>query len=162
MSQLVKTKCQANFKQSGASKGLVEQKNVVFNSFFCKLGFFLAGVGQFKMRVKRWINKLRVIHIYIVHLVVENGYLQTVCEKTFFAHELIIWGTIDEEASASFARMCWIRLRASNLYNIFWNKHVWFVVYPLWIDGACPCAWQSVNRINSDLVSLFRNFQHPN
>jgi hypothetical protein len=38
MSQLVKTKCQANFKQSGASKGLVEQKNVVFNSFVCKLG----------------------------------------------------------------------------------------------------------------------------
>jgi hypothetical protein len=53
MSQLVKTKCQAKFKQFGAFKGLVEQKNVVFNSFFCKLGFFLAGVGQFKTRVKR-------------------------------------------------------------------------------------------------------------
>jgi hypothetical protein len=26
----------------GAFKGLVEQKNVVFNSFVCKLGFFLA------------------------------------------------------------------------------------------------------------------------
>jgi hypothetical protein len=35
---------------------------------------------------------------------------------------------------------------------------VWFVVYPLWIDGAC----QSVNRINGNLFSLFRNFQHSN
>jgi hypothetical protein len=43
MSQLVKTKRQANFKdfkQFEAFKGLVEQKNVVFNSFVCKLGFF--------------------------------------------------------------------------------------------------------------------------
>jgi hypothetical protein len=41
MSQLVKTKRQVNFKgfkRSGAIKGLVEQKNVVFNSFLCKLG----------------------------------------------------------------------------------------------------------------------------
>jgi hypothetical protein len=44
MSQLVKTKRQANFKDFkgfGAFKGLVEQKNVVFNSFVCKLGLFL-------------------------------------------------------------------------------------------------------------------------
>jgi hypothetical protein len=42
MSQLVKTKRQANlkdFKRFGAFKGLVEQKNVVFNSFLCKLSF---------------------------------------------------------------------------------------------------------------------------
>jgi hypothetical protein len=43
MSQLVKTKRQANFKdfkRFEAFKGLVEQKNVVFNSFMCKLGLF--------------------------------------------------------------------------------------------------------------------------
>jgi hypothetical protein len=43
MSQHVKTKRQANFKdfnRFGAFKGLVEQKNVVFNSFLCKLSFF--------------------------------------------------------------------------------------------------------------------------
>jgi hypothetical protein len=43
MSQLVKTKRQANFKdfkRFGAFKGLVEQKNVVFKSFVCQLGFF--------------------------------------------------------------------------------------------------------------------------
>jgi hypothetical protein len=43
MSQLVKTKRQANFKdfkRFGAFKGFVEQKNLVFNSFVCKLGFF--------------------------------------------------------------------------------------------------------------------------
>jgi hypothetical protein len=43
MSPLVKMKRQANFKdfkQFGAFKGLVEQKNVVFNSFLCQLGFF--------------------------------------------------------------------------------------------------------------------------
>jgi hypothetical protein len=40
MSQLVKTKRQANFKnfkRFGVFKTLVEQKNVVFNSFVCKL-----------------------------------------------------------------------------------------------------------------------------
>jgi hypothetical protein len=43
MSQLIKTKHQVNFKnfkRFGAFKGLVEQKNVVLNSFVCKLGFF--------------------------------------------------------------------------------------------------------------------------
>jgi hypothetical protein len=43
MSQLVKTKRQANFKdfkRFGAFKGFVEQKNLVFNSFVCKLGLF--------------------------------------------------------------------------------------------------------------------------
>jgi hypothetical protein len=43
MSQLVKTKRQANFKdfnRFGAFKGLVEQKNFEFNSFVCKLGLF--------------------------------------------------------------------------------------------------------------------------
>jgi hypothetical protein len=43
MVQLDKTKRQANFKdfkRFGAFKELVEQKNVVFNSFVCKLGFF--------------------------------------------------------------------------------------------------------------------------
>jgi hypothetical protein len=43
MSPLVKTKRQANFKdfkRFGAFKVLVEQKNVVFNSLVCQLGFF--------------------------------------------------------------------------------------------------------------------------
>jgi hypothetical protein len=43
MSPLVKTKLQTNFKdfkRFGAFKRLVEQKNVVFNSFVCTLGFF--------------------------------------------------------------------------------------------------------------------------
>jgi hypothetical protein len=43
MSQLVKTKRQANFKdfkRFGAFKGLFEPKNVVFKSFVCKLGLF--------------------------------------------------------------------------------------------------------------------------
>jgi hypothetical protein len=43
MSQLVKTKRQANFKgfkRIGAFKGALEQKNFVFNSFVCKLGLF--------------------------------------------------------------------------------------------------------------------------
>jgi hypothetical protein len=43
MSQFIKMKRRANFKdfkRFGAFKGLVEQKNVVFNSFVCKLGSF--------------------------------------------------------------------------------------------------------------------------
>jgi hypothetical protein len=44
MSQLLKTKCQDNFKdfkRFGAFKELVEQKNLIFNSLVCKLGIFL-------------------------------------------------------------------------------------------------------------------------
>jgi hypothetical protein len=44
MSQLIKTKRQANFKdfkRFGAFKGLVEQKNVILNSFVCELGSLL-------------------------------------------------------------------------------------------------------------------------
>jgi hypothetical protein len=55
MSQLVKTKRQANFKgfkRFGAFKGLVEQKNVVFNSLVCKLGLFWHS-WAFKTLVKR-------------------------------------------------------------------------------------------------------------
>jgi hypothetical protein len=54
MSQLVKMKRQANFKdfkQFGAFNGLAEQKNVVFNSFLCKLGFFWHS-WAFKTRFK--------------------------------------------------------------------------------------------------------------
>jgi hypothetical protein len=43
MSQLVKAKHQANFKDFKgiwSLKGLVKQKIFVFNSFLCKLGFF--------------------------------------------------------------------------------------------------------------------------
>jgi hypothetical protein len=50
MSQLVKTKRQANFKdfkRFGAFKGLVEQKNVVFNSFVCELGLLVPKKAQF-------------------------------------------------------------------------------------------------------------------
>jgi hypothetical protein len=50
MSQLVKTKRQANFKgfkRFGAFKGLVKQKNV-FNSFVCKLGLFFDTRGPLK------------------------------------------------------------------------------------------------------------------
>jgi hypothetical protein len=53
MSQLVKTKRQANFKRFGAFKGLVEQKNVVFNSFVCKLGLFWHS-SAFKTLVLNW------------------------------------------------------------------------------------------------------------
>jgi hypothetical protein len=51
MSQLVKTKRQANFKdfkRIGAFEGLVEQKNVVFNWFVCKLGLFFHKWAIFK------------------------------------------------------------------------------------------------------------------
>jgi hypothetical protein len=41
MSQFVKKEANfKDFKRFGAVKGLVEQKNVVFNSFVCQMGFF--------------------------------------------------------------------------------------------------------------------------
>jgi hypothetical protein len=51
MSPLVKTKRQANFKnfkRFGAFKGLVEQKNLVFNSLVCKLALFFGTCGPLK------------------------------------------------------------------------------------------------------------------
>jgi hypothetical protein len=74
MSQLVKTKRQANFKdfkRFGAFKGAVEQKNVVINSFFCKLGLFWHW----------WVFKT------LVSLAFNNGPL--VRKKAQFTHELI-------------------------------------------------------------------------
>jgi hypothetical protein len=58
MSPLVKTKRQANFKdfrRFGAFKELVEQKNFVFNSFVCKLGFF-GTRGPLKRSFTRVLN----------------------------------------------------------------------------------------------------------
>jgi hypothetical protein len=60
---LVKTKLQANFegfKRFGAFKGLVEQKNVVFNSFVCKLGLFWARFT----RVLKWPTRAKKGLIY--------------------------------------------------------------------------------------------------
>jgi hypothetical protein len=79
MSQVVKTKRQANFKdfkRFGALKGVVEQKNVVFNSFVCKLGLFWHS----------WAFKT------LVSLAFKNGPL--VEKKAQFTHELIEQTTI--------------------------------------------------------------------
>jgi hypothetical protein len=53
MSQLVKTKHQANFKdfkRFEAFKRLIEQKNVVFNSLVCKLGSLWHSWASFHLR----------------------------------------------------------------------------------------------------------------
>jgi hypothetical protein len=58
MSQLVKTKRQANFKgfkRFGAIMGLVEQKNVVFNSLVCYYEF---------TRVLKWPTRAKKGPIY--------------------------------------------------------------------------------------------------
>jgi hypothetical protein len=83
MSPLVKTKRQANFKdfkRFGVFKELVEQKNVVFNSFVCKLGF-LALVGLSTGRLvpknpnlhKNSSNKL-LLHEIILALIPKEKY----------------------------------------------------------------------------------------
>jgi hypothetical protein len=71
MSQLVKTKRQANFKgfkRFGAFKGLVEQKNV-FNSFVCKLGLFGTRVLKWPTRAKKGpiYTQTRQINYYYFH-----------------------------------------------------------------------------------------------
>jgi hypothetical protein len=53
-----------------------------------------------------------------------NSYLRTECEKKFYAHERIIWGTSNEGASASFAGMCRIRLRASKFVQLFFETNI--------------------------------------
>jgi hypothetical protein len=79
MSPLVKTKRQANlkdFKRFGAFKGLVEQKNIVLNSFVCQLGFF--GTRGPLKRSFHWRFKL-------AHS----------CQKPQFTQELVKYTTID-------------------------------------------------------------------
>jgi hypothetical protein len=66
MSPLVKTKRQGNFKdfkRFGAFKEFVEQKNVVFNSFVCKLGFF--GTRAKKPQFTQELVKLLFINAYL-------------------------------------------------------------------------------------------------
>jgi hypothetical protein len=63
MSQLVKTKRQANFKdfkRFGAFKGLVEPKNVVFNSFVCKLGLFWHS-WALKYKISSYKKSLKIV-----------------------------------------------------------------------------------------------------
>jgi hypothetical protein len=67
MSQLVKTKRQANFKgfkRFGAFKGLVEQKNVVFNSFVCNWAFF-GTRGPLK---RSFHSRFKIIIIIIIRI----------------------------------------------------------------------------------------------
>jgi hypothetical protein len=73
MSQLVKTKRQANFKdfkRFGAFKGLVEQKNVVFNLFVCKLGLFWYSLA-FKTLVTNSLNKVLLSVVSSQHLTLQ-------------------------------------------------------------------------------------------
>jgi hypothetical protein len=66
MSPLVKTKRQANFKdfkRFGAFKEFVEQENVVFDSFVCKLGFF--GTRAKKAQFTQELVKLLFINAYL-------------------------------------------------------------------------------------------------
>jgi hypothetical protein len=74
MSQRVKTKRQANFKdfkRFRAFRGLLEQKkNVVFNSFVCKLGFFF--VGHSSTHAKKNYNLVRKKEIRIKRDIVKR------------------------------------------------------------------------------------------
>jgi hypothetical protein len=68
MSQLVKTKRQANFKdfkRFGAFKGLVEQRNVVFNAFVCKLGLFWHAWAI--LNVKNKFNHPKACFTFMLH-----------------------------------------------------------------------------------------------
>jgi hypothetical protein len=74
MSQLVKTKRQAyfkDFKRFGAVKGLVEQKkNVLFNSFVCKLGLFWHSWPTHATSAKKdpIYTQTRQINYYFLHI----------------------------------------------------------------------------------------------
>jgi hypothetical protein len=57
MLPLVNTKRQVNFKdfkRFGVFKGLVEQKNVVLNSFVCQLGFFGTRGHMYYYYMNKW------------------------------------------------------------------------------------------------------------
>jgi hypothetical protein len=74
------------------------------------------------------------------------------------------------EARATKERVLHLRECAEYVFSlrtIFFETNIMpdlSYVFLLWIEWrfACPCDWESVNRMNSDLFSLFRNFRHPN
>jgi hypothetical protein len=82
MSQLVKTKRQANFKdfkRFGAFKGLVEQKNVVFNSFSFHSRFKMAHACQKRPNLHtNSSNKLLLVQCQSFYsvLTIKIGYLK--------------------------------------------------------------------------------------
>jgi hypothetical protein len=81
-------------------------------------------------------------------VIVGNSYLRNECEKTFFAHE----------------RECFICANVPNTSSRIEVRTIFFdtnIISDLSYTIYGPCDCQSVNRINSDLFSLFRNFRHP-
>jgi hypothetical protein len=75
----------------------------------------------------------KIINCFFNH-VLANSYSRNECEKTFFAHEPIICGTSDEGASASFARMCRIRLLASKLVQYFLKRTLRLICRILFVN----------------------------
>jgi hypothetical protein len=74
MSQLVKTKRQANFKdfkRFGAFKGLVQQKNVVFNAFVCKMGSLW---HSWAFKTFKTLKRLKVLKRYSAVCNTATGY----------------------------------------------------------------------------------------
>jgi hypothetical protein len=68
MSQLVKTKRQVHFKdfkRFRAFKGVVGQKNLVFNSFVCKLGFFSHERASLKREFRMFF--FSILHLELVY-----------------------------------------------------------------------------------------------
>jgi hypothetical protein len=96
MSQLVKTKRQANFKgfkRFGAFKELVEQKNVVFNSFVRKLTVvensslfdeFVCKLGLFT-RVLKWPTRAKKGPIYTQTRQINYYFLQPSKKRDIYA-----------------------------------------------------------------------------
>jgi hypothetical protein len=90
MSQLVKTERQANFKgfkRFGAFKGLVEQKNVVFNSFVCNWAFFGTRGPRFTRVLKRpnlHTNSSNKLLFYYTKLHLQYKFKQQIYLKGWF------------------------------------------------------------------------------
>jgi hypothetical protein len=87
MLPFVKTKRQANLKdlkRFGAFKGLVEQKNVVFNSFVCQLGFFGT---VFTVKIVVYLTSSCVNWVFLAR--VGQFYRTTSTKKTQFTPERV-------------------------------------------------------------------------
>jgi hypothetical protein len=150
MSQLVKTKRQdkfKDFKRFGAFNGLVEQKNIVFNSFVCKLGFFWHSLNKLLIIVALYTitgillyNKFKIYGIK--HFSLSSEYVSNcmtfACSLKLVATELPDKKNV-ENRTVQYCRICCCNSHPTLLWRTFYlclcRIWTWYRIKPPYITA---------------------------
>jgi hypothetical protein len=94
------------------------------------------------------------------------GYLRNECEKTFFAHDRIIWGRATRERVLHLRECVEYVFPHRISYNIFWNEHyVWFVISIPFVNRMAliyTLAKVSIELIKFVIIKIFRMLKKAN